>query len=112
MCIRDSQYWRYGLYRAKTARRHPGSLRRSHLLPPGLVVATLAAVVLPGLLARPARLALGAYTALLLAESVRLVAQEEAGHPADVVHLPVIFAAMHLPWGAGFLLGSARPDTS
>jgi succinoglycan biosynthesis protein ExoA len=104
------QYWGYGLYRAKTVRRHPGSLRRSHLLPPGLVLGMLAAVVLPGPLARPARLTLGAYAALLLAESIRIVAQEEVGRPADAVHLPLVFAAMHLPWGAGFLIGSARRD--
>ena len=35
------QYWRYGLYRAKTSGRHPESMRRSHVLAPGLV-ATLA----------------------------------------------------------------------
>ena len=28
------QYWRYGIYRAKTCGAHPESMRRSHLLPP------------------------------------------------------------------------------
>ena len=74
------------------------------------MLGTLGAVVLPGPLARPARLAVGAYAALLLAESVRIVAQGEPGRPADAVQLPLVFAAMHLPWGAGFLLGSARRD--
>src|SRR3954470_21842235 len=40
------QYYRYGLYRGKTARLHANSLRRSHLLGPGLVVA-FAASALP-----------------------------------------------------------------
>jgi len=37
------QYWRYGFYRVKTSRRHPATLRRSHLLPPTLVAVMLVA---------------------------------------------------------------------
>ena len=37
------QYHRYGFYRVKTARRHPETLRRSHVLAPGLVLAAAAA---------------------------------------------------------------------
>jgi len=31
------QYHRYGMYRCKTARRHPSALRRTHLVPPVLL---------------------------------------------------------------------------
>ena len=41
------QYFRYGLYRAKTSGRHPESMAASHLLPPA-VAACLAGALLPG----------------------------------------------------------------
>ena len=28
--------------------------------------------------------------------------------PGDVASLPLVFAAMHVPWGLGFLFGSLR----
>src|SRR3954454_19911405 len=55
------QYYRYGLYRGKTARHHPNSLRRSHLLGPGLVLALMGSVVLPRPLRSLARAALASY---------------------------------------------------
>jgi glycosyltransferase involved in cell wall biosynthesis len=99
------QYWRYGQYRAKTSGRHPESTRRSHFIPPALVV-TLAGALLPGRLARPARAGVALYAAALAAESVRL--GREHGRGADALYLPAVFATMHVTWGAGFLVGSAR----
>lgn len=98
------QYHRYGFYRVKTSLRHPESLRRSHVLPPGVVVAALAAVAAPPPLRRVARAGLGAYAAALLAVSAR---ELRSGRVADVASLPLVFATMHLAWGAGFLRGSA-----
>lgn len=99
------QYWRYGFYRAKTSGRHPESMRRSHVLAPGLVVALLLAWVLPGRLAWPARAAVGAWCAAVAGVSALEV--PSAG-PADAASLPLVFAAMHVPWGLGFLAGSLR----
>jgi succinoglycan biosynthesis protein ExoA len=81
------QYARYGFYRAKTARRHPGSMRRALWLPPALVLTMAAAVVAP----RP----------------LRRLARAEAG-AVDRAALPLVFATMHASWGAGFLAGAAR----
>ncbi|MFN8161333.1 MAG: glycosyltransferase family 2 protein [Solirubrobacterales bacterium] len=99
------QYWRYGLGRARTSLRHPGSLRRSHLLPPALVLTLAGALVAPRRLRTACRLALGLYLATLGAESARLASR--AG-PGDAAWLPPVFATMHLGWGAGFLLGAVR----
>jgi len=41
------QYSRYGFYRVKTSRRHPATLRRSHLLPPALVLAAIGSCLRP-----------------------------------------------------------------
>jgi succinoglycan biosynthesis protein ExoA len=100
------QYYRYGLYRGKTAKHHPISLRRSHLLGPGLVLATLASLP-PTPLRVPARLALGAYVAALLAASVRAAANEPE-RAKDAATLPIVFATMHGAWGAGFVVSSFR----
>ena len=98
------QYWRYGIYRAKTSRRHPNALRRSHVLAPGLT-ATVAAALLPGPVGRLARIGVAGYVAALILESVRAARRDR---PADAATLPVVFATMHLAWGLGFLWGVAR----
>jgi succinoglycan biosynthesis protein ExoA len=99
------QYWRYGFYRAKTSGRHPESMRRSHVLAPGLVLAVLCAAILPRPLSWPARAALGVYGAALVGISAR---EAGSGRSADAASLPLVFLAMHVPWGLGFLAGSAR----
>jgi succinoglycan biosynthesis protein ExoA len=99
------QYWRYGQYRARTARLHPESMRRSHVLPPG--VAALAAVAaVPSRSARPARRAIALYAAALVAEGARIARLERSTNLAWRV--PLVFASMHLAWGAGFLVGMRR----
>ncbi|HYI38489.1 MAG TPA: glycosyltransferase family 2 protein [Thermoleophilaceae bacterium] len=99
------QYWRYGQYRVKTSGRHPTSLRRSHILAPGLALALVASVV-PGRLLpqRAARLGVAAYVLVVLTTSLKLA----RGRPDVAARLAVVFGAMHLPWGFGFLTGCAR----
>ncbi len=99
------QYFRYGNYRAKTARHHPKSLRRGNLLPPGLVLAAAAALVGPRAIRRTARIALAAYGLVVgLAASRAAV----AGHGRDGLGVALVLPIMHLTWGAGFLSGCAR----
>ena len=99
------QYWRYGFYRAKTACRHPRSMRRSHLLAPGVTGAIPVALLGRGKAAQAARAGLFAYAAALAVISARVAAEEE---PADAAALPVVAAIMHVSWGAGYIWGSAR----
>ena len=91
------QYHRYGFYRVKTSLRHPESLRRSHVLAPGLVLTAVAAVAAPRPVRRLARAGLGAYGAVVAATSAG------ARPPADTAALPLVFATMHFAWGIGFL---------
>ena len=99
------QYGRYGYYRAKTAGRHPRSLRRSHLLLPG-VAAAVAVFALGG---RPGRRLAGApllaYAAAVAGQSVKLAGPLGAREAA--LTAPV-YLVMHLSWGCGFLAGCAR----
>jgi glycosyltransferase involved in cell wall biosynthesis len=98
------QYWRYGQYRAKTCRRHPESMRRSHLLPPAVVLAVAGSLV-PARAAAPLRLVRLAYALALAAQSARLAL---SGATRDAAWAPVVLAVMHVSWGAGFVAGCAR----
>jgi len=99
------QYWRYGQFRVKTARRHPQSLRRSHLLAPAVVLSAACAVVSPSPLRRCARGAMGIYLLALLGVSIRAT---KAAPVRDAAALPLVFMTMHFAWGVGFLAGIKR----
>jgi succinoglycan biosynthesis protein ExoA len=99
------QYFRYGKYRVKTSVAHPTSMRPSHVLPPSLALATVAAVLPQRLLRRAGRLGLGLYGAALGGTAVKAAA--DGADPRDATLLPAVFATMHLSAGFGFLFGCA-----
>jgi succinoglycan biosynthesis protein ExoA len=99
------QYWRYGFYRSKTSRRHPSSLRRSHLLAPAVVITAGAALLAPGPVRALARAGIAAYALAVLSATVQ-VSRRASG--SDAIGVPLVFATMHCSWGAGFLAGCAR----
>ena len=92
------QYWQYGLFKAAMILEDPASLRPRQLAPVALAAAAAAAVV-PSPLARPARLALAAYGAVLGG-----VAARSGGGWRTAPAL----ATMHGAWVAGLLAGLAR----
>jgi len=89
------QYYRYGLGRAQTVRRHPDTLSLRQLAAPALVVA----------LASPWRRKVAA---AYLGGLVVLAGRESRDDPTVAPGLVVAFPAMHLPWGVGFLVGLLR----
>jgi succinoglycan biosynthesis protein ExoA len=100
------QYFTYGVYRVKTARRHPETLRRSQLLPPAVTVVAAAAVIGPR---RPVRrLARGGLAAYLLALMAAGAKARAGAALSEVAALPAVWATMHFSYGAGFLRGCAR----
>ena len=99
------QYLRYGHYRAKTVRRHPDSLRRSHLLAPGVALVSLLAAAGPRHARRPARAALGGYAVAVAAATGGSAGREG---PRDAAGVAAVFVVMHQAWGLGFLAGCAR----
>jgi len=101
------QYWGYGLAKAKVLQRHPGRLHWRHLVPSALV-ATLAGGALLSLLDRRfgwlVALAGGAYAvASFLAAS-----EATEDEPKDASRVAAAYACMHLPAGAGMLVGLVR----
>jgi succinoglycan biosynthesis protein ExoA len=100
------QYLRYGEFRARTSRRHPGSMRASHLLAPGVVVAAAAAVVAPRRIRRMARLGQAAYAASLVRSGLRCAPAADTGAEAALV--PVALLVVHFAHGTGQLRGWLR----
>jgi glycosyltransferase involved in cell wall biosynthesis len=104
------QYWRYGLYRAKTSGAHPESMRRSHVLAPGVALAVVAAALPLGPLRRLPLAGVALWALALCGAAVAEVRRPdpETLRPADVAALPAIFGTMHLAWGFGFIAGCLR----
>ena len=95
------QYFRYGLGRSRTARRHPRSLRLRQLLVPLHFVALLASLVLTPIWGWLALYALLYSTALA---SVALGVAVRARSLTGLLVAPAALV-MHSAWAAGFLGG-------
>ncbi|MGH2909142.1 MAG: glycosyltransferase [Solirubrobacteraceae bacterium] len=100
------QYLDYGEFRARTSRRHPHSMRASHLLAPAIVLTGAVAVAGPRSLRRWARVGEAAYAASLIAAAAR--ARRGAHGPAEAALVPVVLVAMHHGHGVGQLKGWVR----
>ena len=106
------QYYRYGQYRARTFRRHPQSMRRSHLVAPALVLSAIAAAIGPRPLRSAARAGLLLYLSAVAASAARTAADPDTR--TEGVLLLAVLPTMHFSWGVGTLVGMARfgPPTS
>jgi glycosyltransferase involved in cell wall biosynthesis len=104
------QYYRYGRSKVRTLRLHPESLKPRQLAAPlliaALVVGLLLVILIPALTLLWL-LPIGAYIAANLLASA-LTARRFGWDRLPL--LPVVFATIHLAWGAGFWVGIVRPD--
>jgi glycosyltransferase involved in cell wall biosynthesis len=106
------QYFHYGRWRRVVMRQHPGTASLRYLAPPAAVLAVGAGVA-GSLLHRSTLLVPGGYAGALVAGS--LVTGRQLPLRSLAV-LPLVYATMHLCWGAGFLSSPRglleRPDLS
>jgi succinoglycan biosynthesis protein ExoA len=86
------QFYRYGTNRARTIRKHPGSLSSRQLAVPALFV---------GLASPWRRPVLAAYLTVVLGRGALELTRDPAAAPTLVASLPT----MHAAWGVGFLRG-------
>lgn len=100
------QYRRYGEFRVKTARHHPHTMRRSHLLAPAVVLDAVLCVAAPRPVRRTARVGLMVYGASIAAAGVRAARRSE--NTADAALVPLVLVTMHFGHGAGALTGAKR----
>jgi GT2 family glycosyltransferase len=98
-----SQYFGYGEFRARTSKRHPRSMRASHLLAPAVAVAAASAIIAPRRLRRLARLGQAIYGASLFSAGVRSLAAADSRGDAALV--PVVLLVMHFAHGLGQIYG-------
>ncbi len=98
------QYWRYGYWKQKMLRRHPGSLRWRQALPPAFV-ASLLGLGLISFFLPPARflLLIELVLYLLVLGAAGLQAAYQRRTPLFALGLPLAIATMHFSWGGGFL---------
>jgi succinoglycan biosynthesis protein ExoA len=94
------QYLGYGEYRAKTYLYHPISLRASHLLAPGVVLVSGAAMAAPRWPRRLARGGMLAYTVTALVAAARA---SRAATARDAMLVPAVLVTMHYAHGIGQL---------
>ncbi|MFL6054133.1 MAG: glycosyltransferase family 2 protein [Actinoallomurus sp.] len=95
------QFFHTGKWRRVVGREHQGTLNPRYLAPP-LAVVAIAAGAIAGLFGFwPGWIVPGGYAAAILAGSV---ATGRGLPPSAWVRLPLVYATMHLAWGAGFLL--------
>jgi succinoglycan biosynthesis protein ExoA len=97
------QMMRYGRGRARLARKEPATIGLASLVPPLWLVWLVVGTAI-GLFLRPIGLAvlasLAAYLVVIFAESVRVWRRERDVSP---VRLPLVFAAIHVAFGWGYL---------
>jgi succinoglycan biosynthesis protein ExoA len=102
-----AQYSRYGKWKARMVRRHPGSIKPRHLVAP-LFVASIPILLLGGFWLRPAwwllATELATYILLALAFAFRLAHQSGEGLRL-IVLLPIIFFTIHFSWGTSLFIG-------
>jgi succinoglycan biosynthesis protein ExoA len=101
-----TQYFGYGEFRARTSRRHPSSMRASHLLAPAVVVAAGAAIAAPRRIRQLARCSQAVYGASLVGAAVRSRAAAES--PIDAALVPAVLLVMHFAHGLGQMYGWLR----
>jgi glycosyltransferase involved in cell wall biosynthesis len=100
------QYYGYGVYRTRTAARHPHTMRRSHVLAPGIALALVMSSFGRTRASRVARAGVSGYLVALGAAAIRAV--PDAVRPIDAALVPVVLATMHLSYGTGAWIQAAR----
>jgi len=98
------QYFRYGMWRAKTSLIHPTSLGLRQLVPPAFVASLLLSLALARFSPLLALLVPCIYTLTNLFVSGMILARQGWRH----FLVPFAFATIHVAWGSGFLVGLAR----
>jgi succinoglycan biosynthesis protein ExoA len=102
------QYWGYGLAKAAVLQRHPSHLRARHLVPSALVASIAAGLLFSLVDRRFAWIALLAGGAYAVANGLASWSIAREGHTEEARFLPAAFACIHLPAGAGMLVGLAN----
>jgi hypothetical protein len=94
------QFFQYGQWKREVVRRHPRSLRWRQVVPPVVVVA-IAVGLVAGVFWPPLFLLPIGYAGLVSSMSVAVCRS-----PGELGRLIIVYSAIHLSWGCGFLMGA------
>ena len=103
-----SQYRQYGFWKVRVLQKHPGQMSARQFAPPALVAALAAGAVLAPF-SRPVRLVWAGVVVLYVGANLAaslIVSRKNGGR--HLFRLPVVFGALHIGYGAGFLAGLVR----
>ena len=92
------QYFQYGRWRRVISRQHPKTTNFRYLAPPVALVINLLSLVFGVLVAKIFFLPVLIYITLLIIGGLII-----GRNIADKLLMPIVFATMHLSWGAGFI---------
>ena len=92
------QYFQYGRWRRVISRQHPKTTNFRYLAPPVALVINLLSVVFGVLVAKVFYLPVLIYMTLLIIGGLII-----GRKISDKLLMPIVFATMHLSWGAGFI---------
>jgi|Deesub1362B_J571_1020462.scaffolds.fasta_scaffold02302_5 glycosyltransferase involved in cell wall biosynthesis len=99
------QYFRYGLWKVKTLKAHPDSLRWRQLVPPVFVFSLIASIIFLHIFWMVGIIIPSFYVIANLVASF-WAAQHRGWQYLPL--LPFVFATIHLSWGIGFWAGLVR----
>jgi hypothetical protein len=102
------QYFQYGFWKVRVMQKHPAQMSPRHFIPPSFVAALIVLAGLAALLSSAGLLlaaVLGVYALATVAASAFTAARCGVGLLA---YLPLVFAILHIGYGAGFLAGLVR----
>ena len=92
------QYFQYGRWRRVISRQHPKTTNFRYLAPPVALVTNLLSIVFGVLVAKIFFVPVLIYITLLIIGGLII-----GRKIADKLLMPIVFATMHLSWGAGFI---------
>ena len=92
------QYFQYGRWRRVISRQHPKTTNFRYLAPPVALVINLLSLVFGALVAEIFFLPVLIYMTILIIGGLII-----GRNIADKLLMPIVFATMHLSWGAGFI---------
>ncbi|MBA3356871.1 MAG: glycosyltransferase family 2 protein [Pyrinomonadaceae bacterium] len=101
------QYFRYGGWKARMLRLHPGSIKCRHLVAPAFVASLVLLTIIGIFLSIPWWLLafeLGSYLLLSIIFGYQ-VARETGETRFMILIMPIVFFTIHVSWGASFFVG-------
>ena len=99
------QYFQYGFWKVRVLQKHPAQMRSRQFVPPGLVASLLVASAVLPWSTLPLILVTAVYGLAVLSTSALAIFSHRQG---ALAWLSLVFPALHLSYGCGFLWGLAR----